>query len=520
MGRKVAVIIGAGPAGLTAAYELLKRTAIKPIVFEAEDSTGGISKTIPFFGNRIDIGPHRFFSKSDRVLNFWKEIIPTQREVKRGSIYSLYNNICISERNKPEMLICKRITHILFQHKFFDYPISLNWETINNLGIERIIKSGLSYLHACIIGKKHKNNTLEDFFISRFGKEFYYLFFKDYTEKVWGVSCREISPDWGIQRVKGLSVTKLLHDVIKNSKLSFLVSKETERSLIREFMYPKLGAGQMWEETAAKIVRLGGAIYTQHQIVTLKVDLTWSKVTEVLVYDKKHKKIWNISADYVFSTMPVKDLIYALFPPVPTRIKDISSRLTYRSLITVGLLITDTHIRNNTKIKTYKEIIPDNWIYIQDKHIKMGRVIIFNNWSPCLLEDINKVLVGVDYFCSEGDDLWMRSNREIITLCIEELKLIELIKNASEVEKTIVVRTPKAYPAYFGGYKHFGLIREFTDQIKNLFLIGRNGMHRYNNQDHSMLSAMVAVDNIVNGLKSKDNIWSVNTDSSYHEEKS
>jgi len=523
MCQKIAIIIGAGPAGLTAAYELLDKTDIKPIVFEMTQDIGGISKTVNYKGNRMDIGGHRFFSKSERVMNWWQNILPLQGSPSKDDII-LHRDITLSQKdNAPDpektnlvMLRRNRLSRIFFLRSFFDYPISLKWKTFKNLGMIRLIKIGLSYLKVQLFRIKNEK-SLEDFFINRFGKQLYLTFFKDYTEKVWGVPCSKIRSDWGSQRIKGLSITKSIAHAIKNSfrKDISIHQKKTETSLIEQFMYPKLGPGQLWEEVAKKITQKGGEVLLKHEIVELKIQN--KKIIEIKIKNCATGEILSLTSDYVFSTMPVKELIRAMSPKVPTDVRNVSDGLIYRDFIAVGVLLKKLKILNETKIKTINNIIPDSWIYIQERDVKLGRLQIFNNWSPYMVKDPDTIWIGLEYFCNEGDDLWNKPDSELADFAIAELIRINIIEK-KDVLDSKVLRMPKTYPAYFGTYGDFHVIRNFVDKIENLFLIGRNGMHRYNNADHSMLTAMVAVENIINKKISKDNIWQVNAEEEYHEE--
>ncbi|MBU0625173.1 NAD(P)/FAD-dependent oxidoreductase [Patescibacteria group bacterium] len=519
---KKAIIIGAGPAGLTAAFELLKRTDIKPVIFEATGDIGGISKTVKHKGNRIDIGGHRFFSKSDRVMNWWREILPMQGQPSRDDLI-LGRKIELSEvvgAPNPEvddavMLVRNRLSRIYFLRSFFDYPISLKYSTFKNLGLWRIIKIGFSYVKARLLPIRTEK-SLEDFFVNRFGRELYLTFFKDYTEKVWGVPCDQIKPDWGAQRVKGLSITKAVWHALSGifKKNKSLEQKQVETSLIEQFMYPKLGPGQLWEEVAKKVVAADGEINMNCRVTGLE----WSgnRVTAVVVADAAGERV--VEADYVFSTMPVSELIAGFKPAAPEAVQQIAAGLVYRDFITVGLLLKKMSIKNSTGIPSINDIVPDNWIYIQERDVKLGRLQIFNNWSPYLVHDPDTVWIGLEYFCQEGDELWNKSAEEFASFAAAELAHIGVIDQADVLDST-VIKMPKTYPAYFGTYDQFDEVRDFTDQIENLFLIGRNGMHRYNNADHSMLTAMVAVDNIAAGQADKTNIWNINVEEEYHEKK-
>jgi len=524
MADRIAIIIGAGPAGLTAAYELLEKTDIKPIVYEMSGDIGGISKTVNYKGNRIDIGGHRFFSKSDRVMRWWGKIMPMQGAPSRDDLI-LGRKIKLSEDASapdPEttdrvMLVRGRLSRIFFLRSFFDYPISLKWSTFRNLGIVRIVRIGLSYARAVVLPIKDEK-SLEDFFINRFGRELYETFFKDYTEKVWGVPCSQIKPDWGAQRIKGLSITKTVLHAMRSiiRKDESIDQKKTETSLIEQFMYPKFGPGQMWE-TVAEIVReRGGEIHLHQRLVGL--ERSGDRLVAARLQNMHSGETVTVPGDYFFSSMPVKELVAAMTPQPPTDVTRVAGGLTYRDFLTVGLLMKRLQIENETDIPTVNDIVPDNWIYIQERDVKLGRLQIFNNWSPYMVKDPDTVWIGLEYFCYEGDELWTMADERLIEFATDELARIDIIDPADVLDAT-VIRMPKAYPAYFGTYDEFETVKQYVNGIDNLFLVGRNGMHRYNNSDHSMLSAMVAVENIVNGVSTKDNIWTVNTEKDYHEAK-
>lgn len=515
---KTAIIIGAGPAGLTSAYELLIKTDIKPIILESTNDIGGISKTFNYKQNRMDMGGHRFFSKSDTVMKWWTDLMPIQTTPSIDDI--LLNREVELPKNKEEknpnkiddvMLVRNRLSRIYFLKTFFDYPVSLSFSTMKNLGLLRIIKIGFSYSYSLLFKREEKN--LEDFMINRFGKELYLTFFKDYTHKVWGVQPKDIPIDWGTQRIKGLSIVKLLQQAIKKifKKGGDLKQKNTETSLIEKFFYPKYGPGHFWQLVAKKIEQLGGKIVFNKKII--KINTKNDVITSVCDNEGTEYK-----ADYFFSSMAVKDLING-FDNKDKQIKEVANGLGYRSFITVGLLVKDTIIQNNTKLKTYKNRVPDNWIYIQEREVKLGRLQVFNNWSPYLVKNYeNTIWLGLEYFCDEDDDMWNMKNEDFINFAKKELAQIKIIKE-EDVLDACIVRVPKAYPGYFGTYKQFDIIKNFVDKFENLFLVGRNGMHKYNNMDHSMLTAITAVSNIIKGIKTKDNIWSVNTEQEYHESK-
>jgi protoporphyrinogen oxidase len=485
----------------------------------------------------MDIGGHRFFSKSDRVMQWWQNILPLQGAPSKDDIV-LERDIPLSEETTPRklrskdsdridapdpektdrvMLIRSRLSRIFFLRKFFNYPIALNFNTFLNLGIPQIIKIGLSYVKIRLFPIRDEK-SLEDFFINRFGKELYLIFFRDYTEKVWGVPCHRIKPEWGAQRIKGLSISKTVLHAARNmvSKDSSIAQKSTETSLIGQFMYPKFGPGQMWQEVARIVKKKDGEIYLRQRVIGLKHQD--NKIVEVEVKDETTGEITTKKGDYFLSTTAVKELIQSFREGVPQKVQQVAKGLMYRDFVTVGLLLKKLKIKNETKIRTVNNIVPDNWIYIQEREVKLARVQIFNNWSPYLVKDENTVWIGLEYFCNEGDELWSRSDDDFARFAIDEVAKIDIIEK-EDVLGSVVIRMPKTYPAYFGSYDQFGIIREFTDQFKNLFLIGRNGMHRYNNQDHSMLTAMTAVENIINNVETKHNIWAINTEEEYHENK-
>lgn len=526
--KKIAVIAGAGPAGLTAALELLRTTDVKPVIFEAEDVIGGISRTAKYNGNRMDIGGHRFFSKSDTVMDWWQGILPLQGSASRddiaiGRAVPLTKGGPDPEKDDIVMLCRSRLSRILFLRKLFDYPVSLNGATIKNLGLWRMFKIGMSYIKVQLLPAR-KEKSLEDFMINRFGVELYKTFFRDYTEKVWGVPCSEISPDWGGQRIKGLSITKTVLHAIKQifaSKKSAaetgdIRQKGTETSLIGQFLYPKYGPGQLWETVAAKVQELGGEIHMNAKVI--HVNREGNRVASVVV--DRGNATETIPCDYFLSTMPVKELVNSL-DNVPAEVSRVANGLVYRDFMTVGLLLDRLLIKNPAKPGTPEsklKFVADNWIYVQESDVKLGRIQVFNNWSPYLVSDPSKVWIGLEYFANEGDTMWTMKDEDFIKFAIAELDKIHVAK-PEDVRDSVCFHIKKAYPAYFGTYGEFGKIREYLDPIENMFLMGRNGMHKYNNMDHSMLSAMEAVKCIRDGSTNKNDLWNVNTEEEYHEGK-
>ncbi|SEM38565.1 Protoporphyrinogen oxidase [Chitinophaga rupis] len=533
MSTKKAIIIGAGPAGLTAAYELLQRTDIIPIILEKSGDIGGISKTVNYKGNRIDIGGHRFFSKSDRVMQWWLNIMPLPEEQQDQFTITYQqqsrrvdaDNYSQPERtNDPDkvMLVRQRLSRIYFLRKFFTYPIQLSLDTLTKLGVTRTIAIMFSYLAAQLFPRKPEKN-LEDFMINRFGKTLYKLFFKDYTEKVWGIPCNVISAEWGAQRIKGVSISKAIQHAVqsataKKKNTGDLSQKGTETSLIEQFLYPKFGPGQLWEEVARQIEEKGGTILMQHDVKRIYTSSAQNNITAIAAVNQITGETSYLEGDYFFSTMPVQELIGGMDGSIPDDVKHVASGLQYRDFITVGILLKQLSFQDK-KTGEWKPLgLKDTWIYIQEKDVTVGRLQIFNNWSPYLVKDPCTSWVGMEFFTNTDEAFWKKTDEEIKQLAIYELEKIGLATSANVLDST-VLRVEKTYPAYFGTYDRFHVIRDFINKFQNLFLVGRNGMHKYNNSDHSMLTAMVAVDNIVAGVTEKENIWSINTEQEYHEEK-
>jgi protoporphyrinogen oxidase len=521
-----AIIIGAGPAGLTAAYELVTRAGIKPVILEKSEQMGGLSRTVAYKGNRIDIGGHRFFSKSDRVMNWWVSMMPIQAGAGTSIIRYHRMETEVASNGSPEtadpektdrvMLLRNRKSRIYFLRQLFEYPISLSKQTLVQLGLVRTIRIGVSYVKSAMFPLKQEK-TLEEFLINRFGKVLYRTFFQSYTEKVWGVPCNKIDAAWGAQRIKGLSLSKtLLHaakKVFAPAPKTDIAQKATETSLIEKFLYPKFGPGQMWEEAAARVRERGGVIITSQRVDAIITEN--NRVKAIRTTNLNTGQTETLEGDYFFSTMPVKELINGMEPKPPASVREVAQGLIYRDFVTVGLLVKKMKLKE--KSERGETLVRDNWIYVQEPDVLVGRLQIFNNWSPYMVADQNTVWLGLEYFCNEGDDLWRKSDAELIELGREELHKIGIIDSA-DVSDGTVIRVEKTYPAYFGSYDRFDEIRKYVDGFENLFLVGRNGMHRYNNQDHSMLTAMVAVDNIIAGETGKANLWDINTEQEYHEE--
>jgi protoporphyrinogen oxidase len=577
MGKR-AIIIGAGPAGLTAALEFLRKTDVQPIVLEASHEIGGISRTIRYKGNRMDIGGHRFFSKSDRVMQWWMDLMPPedaadaptgvrisyqgkQRVIPPQGMKAVTVPAHLQEEpplrglgplshepeleddlldaeakaaaedavaavvvtHEPEsedlvMLVRPRKSRIYYLRKFFDYPIKLSRNTIDNLGPMRMSKIGVSYVMSRVHPIKEEK-SLEDFLINRFGRELYLTFFKSYTEKVWGTPCDKISAEWGAQRIKGLSLTTALKHFVKKAFSAApkdaagkkdIAQKGTDTSLIERFLYPKFGPGQLWEHVADQVIAKGGEIHMGWNVDAIVTEGQCVVAVEAVNEAGERQRF---EGDSFLSTMPMRDLVRALRAEVPANVREVSEGLEYRDFITVGVLANKLDVKEDDG-----SLIKDTWIYIQEPDVQIGRLQIFNNWSPYMLADPTKVWIGLEYFCYETDPLWSMPDEALKTFAAGELEKIGILKTA-EVLDAHVVRVPKTYPAYFGTYDRFEELRSWTDSFENLFLVGRNGMHKYNNQDHSMLTAMAVVDGIAAGHVDKSSVWNINTEQEYHEEK-
>lgn len=511
---KKAVVIGGGPAGLTAAYELL--TSIDDVevtLLEESNLFGGISKTVNYKGNRMDMGGHRFFSKVPEVNDWWERLLPLQGapsydDIALNRAVELSPNGPDPEKEDRVMLHRNRVSRIFFDGKFYDYPISLKPETFKNMRFANTVKCGVSYLGAML--HKLPEDNLENFYINSFGRQLYSMFFEYYTENLWGRHPSEIDASWGAQRTKGLSIGGIIKDVF--GKLFAVKNREVNTSLIEEFKYPKLGPGELWDVAAAEIEKLGGRIVKDAKVVSLKKDDT--KILSVSTADGK-----SYEGDYFISSMPLKDLIAGM-NDVPTDAARIAAGLPYRDYMTLGVLVKGLALENKTGIATIGGIVPDCWVYVQDRSVKMGRFQIYNNWSPYLVEDIeNTVWVGLEYFCNEGDAFWNQSEEEFAKLGMEEMIRIGLISDRAQVLDTHLEKVKKAYPAYFDTYAEIDTLIAYLNTIENLFCVGRNGQHRYNNLDHSMMTSFEAVKCIKTGSTDKSAVWNVNTEKEYHESK-
>jgi protoporphyrinogen oxidase len=461
------IVIGGGPAGMTAAYELAK-VGIKPIVLEMGARVGGIARTEVFNGYRMDIGGHRFFTKVDEVEAFWQEVLG------------------------DDFLTRPRLSRIYYNRKFIMYPLRFG-DALSKLGVGQSFLVLMSYFRSKLLPYRQER-TFEEWVSNRFGKRLYRIFFKTYTEKVWGIPCDQLSAQWAAQRIQNLSLPRAVMGALFGAR-----GAKNVKSLIEEFHYPRLGPGMLWERTQRLIEQHGGEVRLNTEAV--KVLHRDGKALGVVARSGGHEEM--IEADAIISSMPISELVAKLDPPAPMDVRDGAAQLTYRDYFTVGLIINRA------------ELFPDNWIYIHAPEVKVGRIQNFKNWSPEMVPDASKTFLGLEYFCNEGDELWNMSDEALIQLGAQELETMGLAR-AADVEGGTVIRQLKTYPVYTGEYKEYlERIRGFLDSIANLQTVGRNGLHMYNNQDHSMLTAMLAVKNL---LGEQHDVWSVNVERAYHEE--
>jgi protoporphyrinogen oxidase len=461
------VVIGAGPAGLTAAY-LLSKDGVNVTVLEGDDSVGGISRTVRYKNYRFDIGGHRFFTKIRPVEELWREILG------------------------DEFVSVRRMSRIYYDGRFFDYPLKPG-NALKSLGPWNAARIVLSYLKWHFRPYPVEEN-FEQWVTNRFGKRLYEIFFKTYTEKVWGVPCSEIRAEWAAQRIQGLSLARALLNSVPLNRRSTAI-----RSLIHEFQYPRLGPGQMWETCRDRIVSMGNDVLLQHRIVG--VDMTCDRVTAVRAETPWGER--RVAGEHFISTMDVRGLVRALSPAPPPPVVRAAEGLHYRDFLVVALMV------NRDKL------FPDNWIYIHDPHVMVGRIQNFNNWSAAMVPEPGMTCLGMEYFCFKGDGLWASRDEDLLRRASSELDELGLARGAKVVDGC-VVRMPKAYPIYDAEYRqHLATLRRHLDPIPNLHTVGRNGMHKYNNQDHSMLTAMMTVWNMQG---TSHDVWNVNTTFEYHEE--
>jgi protoporphyrinogen oxidase len=465
--RKV-VIVGAGPAGLTAAYELSKHR-VPAVVLERDNTVGGLSRTVNHKGYLLDIGGHRFFTKWDEVDQIWREVLGEQ------------------------FLERPRLSRILYRKKFFCYPLRAK-NALLGLGVVESARVVFSYLKSRLFYCESEQN-LEQWVSNRFGKRLYEIFFKTYTEKVWGVPCTEIRAEWAAQRIQGLSLTTALLDALYQPK------KTQVKTLVRSFHYPRRGPGQMWESMTELLRRRGYPIFLERPVTRILHNERGLTAFEAMGPNGLET---YAGTDFI-SSMPIRELVQALDPPAPKIVHQAAARLRYRDFLIVSLIVNR------------KEVMPDNWIYIHEPSVRVGRIQNFKNWSPDMVPDPNKTCLGMEYFVFENDDLWASSNDKLIDLAKREIAELGLIK-PEEIEDSAVVRMPKAYPMYDSGWaKRVATVREYLEEcLPNLQLVGRNGMHKYNNQDHSMMTALCAARNI---MGAKYDLWAINSEPDYYEEK-
>jgi protoporphyrinogen oxidase len=464
-GPEEVIILGGGPAGLTAAYELV-RHGRRPVVLEKRGVVGGLARTEAYRGYHFDMGGHRFFTKSEEVKRLWREVLG------------------------DDFRRCPRLSRIYYKGKFFHYPLRpIN--ALVGLGLLEGIRIVGSYVKARIAPHRPEE-TFEQWVTNRFGRRLFLTFFKAYTEKVWGISCSELKAEWAAQRIKDLSLTTaLLHMVLR--------SRGKIKTLIEEFDYPRLGPGMMWRAVAEQVQARGGAVHLDCDVV--RIARTGARIDHVVVSRSGQEEV--VSGSHFLCSLPITELVAKLDPPAPWMIRQAASKLTYRDFLTVGLIVNRPHL------------FPDNWLYIHDPRVKVGRIQNFKNWSPDMVPDPATTSLGLEYFCTEGDELWRRSDADLVALARREVAWLGLADPEAVVDG-VVFRVPKAYPVYDSGYRDYlALVRRFTDALDNVQMIGRNGLHRYNNQDHAMLTGMLAVRNLVRG--ERNDLWAVNADQEYHE---
>ena len=515
---KNVIIIGGGPAGLTAAYELLRDGSgeYRVTILEESETLGGISQTVRYHGNRMDIGGHRFFSKDEQIMKWWSDLMPVQGKPAYddkvlGREKPLSENGPDPQKEDVVMLVRDRVSRIYYKKCFFDYPVTMNFNTIRNMGLLTTLRAGFSYLKSAIC--KLPEDNLENFYINRFGRVLYSMFFEGYTEKLWGRHPSEIAADWGAQRVKGLSILAILKDMLRKL-FGRKNNANAETSLIEQFWYPKYGPGQLWELVGEKVQEMGGEIRFGCKVQKLRT--ADGKITGVQCQTPEGET--EISGDIFISSMPVRDLVAGM-DDADENIRRIADGLPYRDFVTVGLLVKKLELKNQTDKRTLANIVPDCWIYVQDKGVKLGRIQIFNNWSPYMVQKPeDTVWIGLEYFCDEGDAFWNMTDEECIAFAVRELRKMGVIQKGVCLDAHRE-KVRKAYPAYFDTYSEFGQVVGFLNGYENLFCVGRNGQHRYNNMDHSMLTAIRAAEAIKDGSTDKTGIWDVNTEKKYHESK-
>ena len=467
MTKKV-IIIGAGPAGLAAADKLCDYQ-IKPVILEKGSSAGGISRTIKYKRYYFDIGPHRFFTKNTSVFNWWQAVL------------------------KEDLLKKPRYTRIYYKGTFFSYPISIA-NVLFNLRFFSALLIVFSYLKSRIF-RHQKEDSLEKWVTNRFGRRLYQIFFKDYTEKLWGIPCAQISADWATQRIKGLSLSAAVRNAIFNDR------NDSIKSLVKEFYYPRLGAGMMYEAVAQRIIHKGGDLRFNSEVIEIKHD--YNTVKALVLSNTQSGSPLEIAGTDFCSSMPLNLLVSRMNPRPPLEVLESCQRLHYRSLI-LAYLILDC-----------RDVFKDNWIYINSPEIKAGRIQNYKNWTQDMVPDPDKTSLGMEYFCNEEDAFWKQDDQMLLSLAAEELERLKIART-KDIFDGFILRVPKTYPVYDSGYYHaLTAIKNYISRFSNLQCIGRAGMFRYNNMDHSVLTGFLAAQNI---LGAKEDLWNVNTERSYHEE--
>ena len=460
-----AVVIGAGPAGLTTAYELAK-VGIRSTTFEQGSKVGGIARTETYKGYRFDIGGHRFFTKVREVEQLWREVLG------------------------DDFIKVPRLSRIYYDGKFFNYPLE-PYDALSNLGILNSASILYSYFKAKLHPYPTEDN-LEQWVVNRFGERLYKTFFKTYTEKVWGIPCDQIHAEWAAQRIKGLSLRK--------AAMNAVFGTNNTKTLIKEFDYPILGPGMMWERFQTLLNQQDCPVHLMTKVTRIRRIGSWIQSIDI----QQNGKTRSVSGEHFISSMPLTALVRQLDPPAPEYVLHAANRLSYRDFLIVSLIIDEEHL------------FPDNWIYIHSPEFKVGRIQNFKNWSPAMVPDLSKTCLGMEYFCNQNDGLWSMADRDLIDLASAEVFNLGLIENRDRIQDGVVIRQPKAYPVYDEEYRrHVEVIRDYLSTFENLQTVGRNGMHRYNNQDHSMLTGILAAKNI---LGESHDLWNVNTERSYYEE--
>jgi protoporphyrinogen oxidase len=459
------IVIGAGPAGLTAARELA-RQGLAPIVLEQSGIVGGLARTETYRGFHFDMGGHRFFTKVEEVEKIWRDVLGEEL------------------RRRP------RLSRIYYRGRFFKYPLK-PLDALAGLGVREAARVMLSYVWWQIFPHE-REDTFEEWVTNRFGQRLFEVFFKSYTEKVWGIPCSTLRAEWAAQRIKDLSLRSAIVSM-------FLKPQTTIKTLIEEFDYPRFGPGMMWRSVAEEIRKVGGSVRLSSEVIAIRG--AGRRIEGVVISTDGHEEL--VTGDHFLSSMPVSVLVQRLSPPPPPQVLEAALRLIYRDFLTVCLIV-DAAV-----------LFPDNWIYVHSPEVKVGRVQNFKNWSPDMVPDPGKTSLGLEYFCNEGDVLWCMPDAELIRLGTEELERIGLTRGAAVLDGC-VFRVPKAYPVYDAHYREsLATIRAFVDDFENLQTIGRNGLHRYDNQDHAMVTGLLAVRNLTRG--ERHDLWNVNTDPEYHE---